>query len=106
MFLIVKDEQYLYLGVGAVEVAGIIFILGTFKFSIWKYEGYLLMACFLLMLSVWNTIFFTYSQHFDLYADVADSLAVVTVAWMIGRSDNVVDFLSDLTGVGSGLRVH
>ncbi len=106
MFLLIDDPVWLYPAVAAIEVTGIVLMLRAIRISIWKYEGYLLMVCFLLMVSVWNTIFFTYSQHFVLYADVADYLAVVTVAWMIGRSDNVVDYLADFTGINSGVRVH
>lgn len=106
MFLIIKDDSYLYPTVAAIELTAIILMLRSFRLPIWQNEGYLLMVCFLLIVSAWNTIFYTYSQHFVLYADVADYLAVVTVAWMIGRSDNVVDYLSDFTGINSGVRVH
>lgn len=91
-FSIIKAPEALYWGIAGLEMLCVLLICRAFRLPEWKNEGYLLMVCLLLMASVWNTIFYTYSQHFLLYADMADALAVVTAAWMIGRSDDVLDF--------------
>lgn len=97
-FTIIQAPETLYWGVGALELAGVGAILTVFKLPEWKNEGYLLVICTLMLLSAWNTIFYTYSLHFGLYANMADTLALVTVAWMIGRSDDVLDIAASLFG--------
>jgi len=106
LFEIIKTAEYLYWTIGILELIGILAVFSVFKIPEWQNEGYLLMVCFLLLSSAWNTVFYTYSQHFTLYADVADYLAVVTVAWMIGRSDHVVEYLSDYFDIDSSLRLN
>jgi hypothetical protein len=90
LFAMIDSAERLFWTVGALELIAVGFILKSFKVPQWKNEGYLLMISGLMLFSAWNTIFYTYSHYFTLYADMADTLALTTVAWMIGRSDYVV----------------
>lgn len=101
-FQVIKDEEKLYWFLVALESGALLTIISTFRVSQWKNEGYLLVISTLILLSVWNTLFYIYSEMFKIYAEMADTLAILTVAWMIGRSDAVCRIcrqsVSDITG--------
>ncbi len=88
-FKVIKSPESLYWTLVALEGVAIFLIIRPFRIPQWKNEGYLLVICSLMLLSVWNTLFYIYSDMFKIYAEMADTLAILTVLWMIGRSDAV-----------------
>ena len=97
-FALIENATELYWSVAALELIGVAGILRSFHPPQWKNEGYLLVICGLVLLSAWNTLFYIYSSYFTLYANLADWLAILTVAWMIGRSDGVIEYFA---GIGN-----
>ena len=92
LFEVIKDPQKLYWAAGMLNLLGIAGILRVFRRRQWRNEGYLLVVCGLLLLSAWNAIFYIHwSQFFPLYANMADTLALLTSMFLLARSDGFMD---------------
>ena len=90
----------LYLFLIGLELAAVGGIYAIFYPPQWKNEGYLLMVCVLMLLSVGNTIAYFATRDFGLYGTMADTLALLTVTWMILRSDGMVSLCRNWFRVG------
>ncbi|MEE9532718.1 MAG: hypothetical protein V3W52_17200 [Syntrophobacteria bacterium] len=99
------DPQRYFGGVATILWALVAVLLVTIRPSKWKAQVYLLGATGLIIWSAWNATFYLFSENYDFYLKMAEASAVVTVAWIIGCSDDVVHYFADRLGVSRRVSV-